>query len=203
MVMEKEYNVNLIYRFVGLLLFLLTIAFVENKYVLMIMSLILLFINKKINPLLIFMIIITFLFLTFKFMNNSISFVNVMLMIDYIILFVITTNKEEYITAKNLLLNKKFTYKQLENMYKNEISNKNKELFERATIDTKDDENILLIENRLDSKNKADSFDKLVVNYMRFYKNQNDNYKKLGINKESIIYLIIHVILLVLAVVIK
>lgn len=201
--MYKNYNINLIYRFIALLLFLLTLLFIDNVYVLMIFFILILILNKKNNPLLFLTTIITLLFLTLKFVDNNITFINIMLIIDYIIVFIIYTKKEEFITARNILFNKRFTYKQLEKVYKKDISKENREIFDKVIDSKKDDKNISLIEDRLDSKDKSDVFDKLVINYIRFYKNQNDNYKHLGINKEVVIYLGIHLILLILAVVIK
>lgn len=199
--MFKDCNINLIYRFIGLLLFLLATFFVNNVYIIMVMFLALFSINRKNNPLLLFMMFITFLFLTLKFNNNDISIVNVMLAIDYIIVFIINTKKDECTLAMNLLMNKRFTYKQLAKKYKDDICKHNEELLAKK-IDITSEENKDLV-NRLDSKNDSDVFDKLVINYLRFYKNKNDNYQKLGINIESIIYLSINVIFLILAVVIK
>ena len=198
--MFKKHDINLLYRFIGLLLWLLTIAFIDNVYVLIVIFIGIFIFNKKINPLLFFMILLTTLFFVLKFKDNSSSIVNIMLVIDYIIIFVINTAKEEYIMVKNIILNKKFTYKQLEKAYRKEISNKNIDILEKSEIDEEKKEEIKV---RLVSKDNSDVFDKLVVNYIRFYKNQNDNNKKLGINKETIIYLGILVILLILAVVIK
>jgi len=198
--MLKKHDINLLYRFIGLLLWLLTIAFIDNVYVLIVIFIGIFIFNKKINPLLFFMILLTTLFFVLKFKDNSSSIVNIMLVIDYIIIFVINTAKEEYIMVKNIILNKKFTYKQLEKVYRKEISDKNIDILEKNEIDEAKKEEI---KARLISKDNSDVFDKLVVNYIRFYKNQNDNNKKLGINKETIIYLGIHVILLILAVVIK
>ena len=87
-----------------------------------------------------------------------------------------------------------------EKTYKKDISEKNLEMLEKIVIEEEQKEEIKV---RLVSKDNSDVFDKLVINYIRFYKNQNDNNKKLGINKETVIYLGIHVILLILAVVIK
>lgn len=198
--MFKKHDINLLYRFIGLLLWLLTIAFIDNVYVLIVIFIGIFIFNKKINPLLFFMILLTTLFFVLKFKDNSSSIVNIMLVIDYIIIFVINTAKEEYIMVKNIILNKKFTYKQLEKAYRKDISDKNIDILEKSEIDEEKKEEIKV---RLVSKDNSDVFDKLVVNYIRFYKNQNDNNKKLGINKETIIYLGILVILLILAVVIK
>ena len=144
--MYKEYNISLIYRFIGLLLFLLTIAFIENVYVLIVLFVGIFVVNKKINPLLLFMTFITLFFIVLKMMNSSILIANMMLMIDYIIIFVINTKKEEYIVAKNIILNKKFTYKQLEKIYINDISENNKDNFEKIIVNKKEDSNISLIE---------------------------------------------------------
>ena len=198
--MFKKHDINLLYRFIGLLLWLLTIAFIDNFYILIVIFIGIFIFNKKINSLLFFMIMLTTLFLVLKFKENSSSLVNIMLIIDYIIIFVINTNKEEFNMVKNIILNKKFTYKQLEKVYRKEISDKNIDILEKNEIDDEKKEEIKV---RLVSKDNSDVFDKLVVNYIRFYENQNDNNKKLGINKETIIYLGIHIIILILVVVIK
>lgn len=196
--MYKKHDINLFYRFIGLLLWLLTIVFIENIYVLIILFTGIFVLNKKNNIILFFMLILTTLFFALKFMDNAISLVNIMLIIDYIMVFVFRTSKDEYIMLKNIILKKEFTYKQLEKEYRKDISKKNIDNLENSKIDEKKKEEI---KERLVSKDNSDVFDKLVINYLRFYKNQNDNNKKLGINKETIIYLSIHLIILICAVV--
>lgn len=198
--MYKKHDINLLYLCIGLLLWLLTIAFIDNVYVLILIFVGVFAFNKKNNSLLFFMIMLTTLFLVLKFIDNSMSLANIMLMIDYIIIFATNVNKEEFITVKNIILNKKFTYKQLDEVYRKEISEKNLDKLEKYSINEEKKEEI---KARLASKNDDDVFDKLAINYIRFYKNQNDNNKKLGINKETIIYLVVHVVILILAVVIK
>lgn len=198
--MYKEHDINLLYLFVGLLLWIITIGFINNVYVLSLIFIGIFIFNKNNNSLLFLMIMLTTFFLILKFIDNSISIVNIMLMIDYVILFAINTNKEEFYVVKNIMLNKKFTYKQLEKKYRKEINNNNINKLDNYKIDEETKEEI---KTRLISKDNNDIFNKLVINYIRFYKNQNDNNKKLGINKETIIYLGIHVVVLILAVVIK
>lgn len=202
--MYKEYNINLLYKFIGLLLFILTIIFIENVYVLTILFFMIFFLNKKNSPILILMSVITFFFLFFKYFNHEVGIVNIMLAIDYIIIFIFHINKEELLTLKNVILNKKFTYKDLSSVYFDEINNNNYEIFDKYVSRNKleDNDDLLEIKERLIDKSRSDVYEKVVTNYIRFYKNQNDYHKKLAMNKETIIYLGIHLLFLIIAMVI-
>ena len=201
--MYRESDINLLYRFIGLLLFLLTILFVNNIYFLIILFLSLFIFLRNNNPLLFLMIILTLLFLVLKIFDNSISIVNMVLVIDYIIIFFSNVKKSDFVLTKNIFFNKKFTYKDLSNSYQDVISKNNEDLFleyvNKNNILETDDFNE--IKDRLPLKNSSDVFNKLCVNYTRFYKNQNDRYKYLGFNRDTLIYLGFHVIVLIIGVI--
>lgn len=202
--MYKEYEINLIYKFIGLLLFLLIITFIENVYILSLLFFAIFFLNKKNSPIIILLSSITFLFLVVKYFNQEISLVNIMLVIDYIVIFAFQIKKEELLMVKNTILNKKFMYKDLIDIYYDKINDDNYEKFDRFVINKKLEENddLLEIRERIVNKSTNDVFDKQVINYVRFYKNRNDYNNKLGLNKETIIYLGIHFLILVIVMVI-
>ena len=202
--MYKEYEINLIYKFIGLLLFLLIITFIENVYILSLLFFTIFFLNKKNSPIIILLSSITFLFLVVKYFNQEISLVNIMLVIDYIVIFAFQIKKEELLMVKNTILNKKFMYKDLIDIYYDKINDDNYEKFDRFVINKKLEENddLLEIRERIVNKSTNDVFDKQVINYVRFYKNRNDYNNKLGLNKETIIYLGIHFLILVIVMVI-
>lgn len=202
--MYKEYDINLIYKLIGLLLFLLTISFISNIYILILLFLGLFIFNRKNNPLLFLMIMLTMLFLVLKIVDNSILIVNVILILDYITVFLINIKKDDFVLAKNMFFNKKYTYSELSKNYINGISSDNEVVFSNF-VDSHSlemNEELLEIKERLVSKNNDELFDKLTINYFRFYKNQNDGYKYLGFNRETLIYLGCHLIIFILAVVI-
>ena len=202
--MYKEYEINLIYKFIGLLLFLLIITFIENVYILSLLFFAIFFLNKKNSPIIILLSSITFLFLVVKYFNQEISLVNIMLVIDYIVIFAFQIKKEELLMVKNTILNKKFMYKYLIYIYYDKINDDNYEKFDRFVINKKLEENddLLEIRERIVNKSTNDVFDKQVINYVRFYKNRNDYNNKLGLNKETIIYLGIHFLIVVIVMVI-
>lgn len=202
--MYKQYDINLLYRFIGLLLFLLTISFINNIYLLTMLFFGIFILNKKNNSFILFLAFLTLFFLIFKYMNNSVLVVNVMLILDYMFIFFLNIKKEEMLLVKNMILNKKLTYQELGNSYRKEISENNEKAFNDIIKDNNlvENDDLLEIKERLVGKDKDDVFDKLVVNYTRFYKNQNDNNKCLGINRETILYLGIHVVILIVVMVI-
>lgn len=202
--MFRKYDINLIYKLIGLLLFILMIFFIENVYVLTIFVLTVIFLNKKNNPLIFFFLLVTVLFLILEFIDGHMYLVNIFLIIDYILIFFNNVNKEEFLLVKKIVFNKKLTYKDLSNIYKDDLLKENEDQFDKFLNkrNINDLENIEDIKERLKYKTNDDVFNKLVINYTRFYKNQNDTYKGFGLNKETIVYLGIHIILLVIAVVI-
>jgi len=203
MIMFRQHNINLLYKIIGLLLFLLTIAFIDNIYVLTALFLLIFPINKKNNALVLFVAMLTFLFLVLKFNDNSNTAINIMLIFDYIVIFLVYLNKNDFISLKHLLFWRKLTYKKLSDKYIKDVNKINKDLLDDVIEKNKleDDSNIQEIKDRLESKNNSVVFDKLVVNYTRFYKNKNDNYKKIDFNKLTFFYLLLHVIILIIAVV--
>ena len=202
--MFRKYDINLIYKLIGLLLFILMIFFIENVYVLTLFVLAVIFLNKKNNPLIFFFLLVTVLFLILEFIDGHMYLVNIFLIIDYILIFFTNVHKEEFLLVKKIIFNKKLTYKDLSNIYKDDILKENEEQLEKFLNkrNINDLENIEDIKERLKYKTNDDVFNKLVINYTKFYKNQNDTYKGFGLNKETIVYLGIYIILLVIAVVI-
>lgn len=200
--MNRKWNINLIYRVICLLLFLIAIGFINNVYVLILLFCLLIPLNKRGNPLLLLMMFLTVLFILLKFINSQILVVNVLLIIDYIIVFAMNVKKSEFLVVKNILLKKKFTYKGLSKKYFKNISDDNLNNLLNCNKENKDDEHIALITERLNDKNEKDVYDKLVVNYMRFYKNQNDYYVDFGLNCETLIYIGCHLLFLILSMVI-
>ena len=202
--MLDRLNINVIFRLLGLILFLITIWFIDNFYILVVVYLLLFFLNNKYNILLIFFSIFTLFFVVLQYYYPDLKLLNMALIIDYSVYFIVNVSKNDFVFVKNLIKGKKYTYTDLSKEYHKQLDkNSDKELNEYIKNNKlANDGNVQEIRNRLQSKNDALVYDKLSLNYIRFYKNQNDLYQYFGFNNITLIYLVCHVIILIIAVVI-
>lgn len=200
--MIKRYDINLFYRFIGLMIMLLSICFINNFWLLTILFFILLYFNKKSSMCYLVLYPFTFLLLTYKYFNGGFLFVNYILILDYIISFIININKEEYSFIKDMIKNKKFTYSSLKDEISDDIINENNDNLEEFIKDEElDSTKVDEIKEELDSKNKSDIYNKMSTYYLRLFKNKNDLFKNYGLNIITIIYLGILSLFLILVVV--
>ena len=196
-----KYNINVVYRIIFLILFAITIMFIKNPYVLVFLTLGITYINKKPNLVFCIFSSFTFFFLVWYLLSNDVLLINYLLVIEYLLFFFPKISKDDLIFLKKLFNKQKYLYSDLNTKYRSSLVASNEKIFDDFVNNMEFDESIYEIKSRLKDKNNYMLYEKSMINYVRFYKNRNDVLHNYAMNIETIVFLVVHVILLVVAIV--
>ena len=175
-----KYNINVVYRIIFLILFAITIMFIKNPYVLVFLTLGITYINKK---------------------PNLVFCINYLLVIEYLLVFFPKISNDDLIFLKKLFNKQKYLYSDLNTKYRSSLVASNEKIFDDFVKNMEFDESIYEIKSRLKDKNNYMLYEKSMINYVRFYKNRNDVLHNYAMNIETVAFLVVHIILLIVAIV--
>lgn len=196
-----KYNINIVYRIICLILFTITIMFIKNPYVLVFLTLGITYINKKPNLVFCIFSAFTFFFLVWYLLSNDVLLINYLLVIEYLLVFFPKISKDDLIFLKKLFNKQKYLYSDLNTKYRSSLVASNEKIFDDFVNNMEFDESIYEIKSRLKNKNNYMLYEKSMINYVRFYKNRNDVLHNYAMNIETVAFLVVHVILLIVAIV--
>ena len=196
-----KYNINVVYRIIFLILFAITIMFIKNPYVLVFLTLGITYINKKPNLVFCIFSSFTFFFLVWYLLSNDVLLINYLLVIEYLLVFFPKISKDDLIFLKKLFNKQKYLYSDLNTKYRSSLVASNEKIFDDFVKNMEFDESIYEIKSRLKDKNNYMLYEKSMINYVRFYKNRNDVLHNYAMNIETVAFLVVHIILLIVAIV--
>lgn len=190
-----------IFLLIFLLLFELSSHLQDNKYIR--------FISNFIGIILLAFLFLYFLDLSFFKLNIKLIFkifLKVLMIIDYVLIVFVNIKRKKLKIIKNKKRKiKKYTFQELRNQKREYFQRENLTIIDKYINDNniqKESDYYKVINDNLNNKAASDLEEYVWINYLRFYKNKRYNKRNI-LDKMNFIFILVHVIILLLAIIVR